>query len=104
LKEKILNASKLVVEGKRFSTALLNDRRFKIDKSFIQAIALGEETSEVSAILDNLASLYQEENEDAINIFLSMLEPALILIVGVTIGVIVTAMLLPIFSINLQGM
>ncbi|HIC09972.1 MAG TPA: type II secretion system F family protein [Campylobacterales bacterium] len=104
LKEKILNASKLVVEGKRFSTALLNDRRFKIDKSFIQAIALGEETSEVSAILDNLASLYQEENGDAINIFLSMLEPALILIVGVTIGVIVTAMLLPIFSINLQGM
>ena len=104
LKEKMLNASKLVVEGKRFSTSLVNDKRYKIDKSFIQAIALGEETSEVSSILDNLASLYQEENQDSINLFLSMLEPALILIVGVTIGVIVTAMLLPIFSLNLGGM
>jgi general secretion pathway protein F/type IV pilus assembly protein PilC len=104
LKEKMLNASKLVVEGKKFSNSLLSDKRFKIDRSFIQAIALGEETSEVAPILENLASLYQEENSDAISIFLSMLEPALILFVGVTIGVIVTAMLLPIFSLNLGGM
>jgi type II secretory pathway component PulF len=104
LKEKILNASKLVVEGKRFSASLLNDKRYKIDKSFVQAIALGEETSEVSAILDNLASLYQEENSDSIDMFLALLEPALVLFVGVTIGIIVTAMLLPIFSLNLGGM
>jgi type II secretory pathway component PulF len=104
LKEKILNASKLVVEGKRFSASLLNDKRYKIDKSFIQAIALGEETSEVSSILDNLAALYQEENNDSIDMFLALLEPALMLFVGVTIGIIVTAMLLPIFSLNLGGM
>ncbi len=104
LKEKMLNASKLVVEGKKFSSSLVNDKRFKIDKSFVQAIALGEETSEVAPILENLASLYQEENQDSINIFLSMLEPALILFVGITIGIIVTAMLLPIFSLNLGGM
>jgi len=104
LKEKVLNASKLVVEGKKFSTALINDKRYKIDKAFIQAIALGEETSAVAPILDNLASLYQEENQDSINVFLSMLEPALILLVGATIGVIVTAMLLPIFSLDLGAM
>jgi general secretion pathway protein F/type IV pilus assembly protein PilC len=104
LQEKMLNASKQVVEGKKFSQSLVNDGRFKIDRSFIQAIALGEETSEVSAILDNLASLYQEENQDAIDLFLSLLEPILMLFVGTTIGVIVTAMLLPIFSLNLGGM
>jgi len=104
LKDKVLNASKLVVEGKKFSSSLVNDGRFKIDRSFVQAIALGEETSEVGAILDNLASLYQEENQDSIDLFLSLLEPILMLIVGTTIGVIVTAMLLPIFSLNLGGM
>ncbi len=71
-----------------------------VDKSFIQAIALGEETSEVSAVLDNLAELYFEENSDRISIFLSLLEPALMLTVGSIIGFIVTAMLLPIFSMN----
>jgi type II secretory pathway component PulF len=104
LKEKVLNASKLVVEGKKFSTSLLNDKRFKIDKAFVQAIALGEETSEVAPILDNLATLYQEENSDSIEVFLSILQPALVVFVGGTIGIIVTAMLLPIFSLNLGGM
>jgi len=104
LKEKMLQASKLVVEGKKFSNSLINDGKFKIDRSFIQAIALGEETSEVAPILENLASLYQEENSDSISVFLSILEPMLILFVGATIGVIVMAMLLPIFSLNLGAM
>jgi general secretion pathway protein F/type IV pilus assembly protein PilC len=105
LKQKMMKASKLVVEGKKFSQALVKDNSaFKLDKSFIQAIALGEETSETGTILDNLASLYQEENEDSISMFLSLLEPLLMLFVGSAIGVIVTAMLLPIFSLNLNSM
>jgi len=104
LKEKMLEASKVVVEGSKFSQALVKDRRFKIDKAFVQSIALGEETSEVANILDNLATLYQQENKDSITLFLSLLEPILILFVGATIGVIVTAMLLPIFSLNLGAM
>ena len=53
-------------------------------------------------ILQNRSELYTEENNDKINKMLSLLEPILILIVGAIIGVIVTAMLLPIFSINLN--
>jgi general secretion pathway protein F/type IV pilus assembly protein PilC len=102
LKDKIMNASKLVVEGKKFSVSLKGG--FKIDNAFVQAIALGEETSEVAPILDNLASLYHEENQDSISVFLSMLEPMLMLFVGGAIGTIVVAMLLPIFSLNLGGM
>jgi len=96
------NASNRVVEGSKFSYAL-NKYNFVIDKSFIQAIALGEETSQVSTILKNLSNLYLEENRDKISVFLSLLEPLLMLIVGGIIGFIVTAMLLPIFSINLSS-
>jgi len=88
-----------VVEGKKLSQALCKSS-YKIDNSFLQAIALGEETGEVSNVLKHLSELYLEENNDRINIFLSLLEPALILIVGLIIGIIVTAMLLPIFSMN----
>lgn len=88
-----------VVEGKKLSQAL-SKSNYKLDNSFLQAIALGEETGEVSNVLKHLSELYLEENNDRINTFLSLLEPALILIVGLIIGVIVTAMLLPIFSMN----
>jgi len=95
-------AAQKVVEGSRFSNALAKHTKI-IDRSFVQAIALGEETSQVPTILKNLSELYLEENRDKISIFLSLLEPALMLIVGGIIGFIITAMLLPIFSINIQG-
>jgi general secretion pathway protein F/type IV pilus assembly protein PilC len=95
-------AAEKVVEGSKFSNALVKHTDI-IDKSFVQAIALGEETSQVPVILKNLSELYLEENRDKISIFLSLLEPALMLIVGGVIGFIITAMLLPIFSINIQG-
>ena len=95
------NASNELVKGKKLSTALIN-QSYQIDTSFIQAISLGEETSQMQDILQNLSELYAEENKDKINIMLSLLEPLLILFVGVIIGIIVTAMLLPIFSMDLQ--
>ncbi|NWF65842.1 MAG: type II secretion system F family protein [Campylobacterales bacterium] len=94
------NASNRIVEGGKLSNALMKSD-YLIDKSFMQAIALGEETSEVAPILKNLSELYFEENKDRIEIFLSLLEPFLMLIVGGIIGFIVTSMLLPIFSMNI---
>ncbi|MDR0665899.1 MAG: type II secretion system F family protein [Campylobacteraceae bacterium] len=94
-------ASLKVVEGSRLSAALLKSG-FELDNSFVQAITLGEETSEVSMVLHNMSELYFEENRDKIALFLSLLEPALMLIVGGIIGLIVTSMLLPIFSINIS--
>ncbi len=96
-------ASKEVVEGKKFSTALVKYGK-NVDNSFIQAIALGEETSEVAMVMENLADLYFSENKAKIDIFLSILSPVLILFVGGMIGFIVIAMLLPIFSMNMGNM
>jgi general secretion pathway protein F/type IV pilus assembly protein PilC len=101
IKEIFLAASKKVVEGKLLSNAL-NDSYKKIDVAFIQAIALAEETSEVEAVLSNLSELYFEENRDKIALLLTLLEPGLMLFVGGTIGFIVAAMLLPIFSMSIH--
>ncbi len=101
IKKKFTDAAQRVVEGSKFSNALLKGGGYKIDTSFVQAIALGEETSEVSSILQNLSDLYFEDNKDKIALFLSLLEPTLMLVVGGIIGFIVSAMLLPIFSMNI---
>lgn len=94
-------ASLKVVEGSRLSSALLKSD-YKLSNSFVQAVTLGEETSEVSLVLQNLSTLYFEENRDKIALFLSLLEPMLMLVVGALIGLIITSMLLPIFSINIS--
>ena len=101
LKELFVDASKKVVEGQLLSKAL-NESSTKIDYAFIQSIALGEETSEVENVLTNVSELYFEENRDKIATLLTLLEPALMLIVGGSIGFIVAAMLLPIFSMSIH--
>lgn len=101
LKELFIDASKKVVEGKLLSKAL-NEEDIEIDYSFIQSIALGEETSEIESVLSNVSQLYFEENRDKISTLITLLEPSLMLFVGGTIGFIVAAMLLPIFSMSIH--
>ena len=101
LKELFMDAAKKVVEGKLLSKAL-NTADTKIDYAFVQSIALGEETSELENVLTNISELYFEENRDKIRTLLTLLEPALMLFVGASIGFIVAAMLLPIFSMSIN--
>jgi len=101
IKKVFVEASNSVVEGKKLSVLLANNKIYKIDEAFIHSIAIGEDTSKLAEILNNLASLYNEANKDKTDIFLSLLEPIFMLFVGITIGFIVISMLLPIFSMNL---
>ena len=101
IKELFVEASKKVVEGKLLSKSLL-DSSTQIDNAFIQSIALAEETSQLENVLSNVSDLYFEENRDKISMLLTLLEPSLMLFVGGSIGFIVAAMLLPIFSMSIH--
>jgi len=94
-------ASFKVVEGEKLSSILDKNKIYKVDIAFIQAIAIGEETSQLAEVLNNLAEFYTEANKDKIAKFLSLLEPMLMLFVGGSIGFIMIAMLLPIFSMSM---
>jgi len=101
LKERFDGAAQKVIEGNKLSNALQLTRGVAIKRNFMQALALGEESSEVANILGNISLLYQEENEDRLKLMLSLLEPFMMLFIGLVVGVIVAAMLLPIFSMSL---
>jgi len=101
LQELFEDASSKVLEGNKLSNALQLSKGVKLKRNFMQALALGEESSEVANILDNIASLYNEENEDKLKLLLTLLEPFMMLFIGLVVGVIVAAMLLPIFSMSL---
>jgi general secretion pathway protein F/type IV pilus assembly protein PilC len=100
-RESFEDASKRVIEGNKLSHALQRGKGAKPKRNFMQALALGEESSEVAQILGNIALLYQEENDDKLKLLLSLLEPFMMLFIGGIVGIIVAAMLLPIFSMNL---
>lgn len=103
LKDLFEKASVKVLEGNKLSNSLQLSKGVKIKRNFMQSLALGEESSEVAQILENTASLYAEENEDKLKLLLGLLEPFMMLFIGVVVGVIVSAMLLPIFTMT-QGL
>ena len=96
-------ASIKVLEGNKLSNALQLTKGVTLKRNFMQSLALGEESSEVANILDNISHLYAEENEDKLKLLLGLLEPFMMLFIGVVVGVIVSAMLLPIFTMT-QGL
>ncbi len=103
LKDLFEKASIKVLEGNKLSNSLQLSKGVKVKRNFMQSLALGEESSEVAQILNNISHLYAEENEDKLKLLLGLLEPFMMLFIGVVVGVIVSAMLLPIFTMT-QGL
>ena len=63
-------------------------------------ISVGEESGNLDEVLEEIAETYEAETDEKIKLMTTLLEPMMILAVGLIIGFIVFAMLLPIFEIN----
>lgn len=63
-------------------------------------ILVGEESGKLADALGEVASNYDRDTEQTIKTMMSLIEPAMILIMGLVVGFIVMAMLLPVFDIN----
>ena len=61
-------------------------------------VTIGEETGQLDDILNKTADFYDEEVEQAIIATTSLLEPILIVVMGVIIGFIVISVMLPMFD------
>jgi type IV pilus assembly protein PilC len=61
-------------------------------------VGVGEQTGRLAKMLDKVADFYEREAETEIDGMLKMLEPALVVLVGVALGGIVAAMYLSIFD------
>ncbi len=67
-------------------------------KMMISMIAIGEETGELDKMLNKTADYYETELEEAIDKIMSMMEPIMIIIMGAIIGLLVVAIMMPIFQ------
>jgi type IV pilus assembly protein PilC len=65
-----------------------------------QMVAVGESTGGLDTMLKKVAELYEEEVDDAVNNLTAMMEPAIMVVLGVILGGLVVSMYLPIFQMG----
>jgi len=66
----------------------------------VQMIKVGEETGKLTFVLKTLASFYKKEIDNAITTLMSLIEPVLIIILGLGVGLLVAGVLGPIYSLS----
>ena len=96
--EAISKASKDLEEGKGLSGPLTQSGIFP--PLVIEMIAVGEQSGTLERMLNRIATAYETEAQSDIMVMTSLLEPVMILVMGLGVGFIVVSILLPIFEMN----
>ncbi len=93
-----------VADGVKSGLALsvaFERHREEIPGIMVQMIKVGEETGSLGAILKTLADFYKREVDDAVDTLVGLIEPIMIVVLGLGVGVLLVSVLMPIY--NLAG-
>ena len=97
ISDAILASRGMVQEGVLLSNALI--RQKVLPDMALNMLAIGEETGEMDKMLSKVADFYEDEVGAMVKALTSMLEPAMIVVVGGIVGSILLAMYLPMFTV-----
>lgn len=98
--ESILKIRERVVRGDSLSSVIKEDELYP--NMLSSMIKIGEESGSLDNILNKTADFYEDEVEQAIQTATALLEPILIVFMGLTIGFIVISVMLPMFDMYSQ--
>ena len=96
--EAVLKMREEVATGQRLQFAMLQTMLFP--HMVQQMIAIGEESGSMDAMLAKVADFYEEEVDNLVDNLSSLMEPMIMVVLGVLIGGLVVAMYLPIFKMG----
>lgn len=99
IEDVVLEMKEDVTAGKSLTEVLKTNPEI-FPPIFVQMVSVGESTGATDEMLNKVADFYDEEVDNAVANLMSMLEPALIIFLGVTIGFIVLSLYLPIFRLG----
>ena len=97
VEEALYETKRSISEGKTLAEPLEQTKVFP--PMVVQMIAVGETTGALDAMLSKIADFYDEEVDSTVGSLTALLEPMLMIFLGVVIGTIVIAMYLPIFKL-----
>ncbi|MCF2845953.1 type II secretion system F family protein [Pseudoalteromonas sp. ACER1] len=94
----ILEIKAEVSSGNLMNWAMRNSKIFP--DMVIQMVAIGEESGSLDGMLAKVATIYEQEVDDAVDGLSSLLEPLIMAVLGVLVGGLIVAMYLPIFQLG----
>jgi type IV pilus assembly protein PilC len=97
IEEAIVKARMSISEGKTIADPLAEAKVFPL--MVTQMVAVGEATGALDTMLNKIADFYDDEVDAAVEALTALLEPMLMIFLGVVIGGLVVAMYLPIFKL-----
>ena len=71
-----------------------------ISSLFVQMIKVGEETGRLDKILNSISRFYQKEVDNTIDNIVGLIEPIVIVVLGLAVGIMVASVLIPIYNIT----
>lgn len=87
-----------VASGQQLQFAMRQTQKFP--SMAIQMVAIGEESGALDSMLDKVATYFENEVDNAVDGLTSMMEPLIMVILGILVGGLVVAMYLPIFQMG----
>ena len=97
IEEAILFARQKISEGRNMAEPLMEANVFP--PMVVQMVGVGEQTGALDAMLNKIADFYEDEVDVAVAAMTSLIEPIMMVGIGSTVGVVLIAMYLPIFTL-----
>ncbi len=97
MQNKITVCRQAIIDGAGFADALLKGQVFSNLHS--RMIAIGVKTGSVDVVMQKIATDYEKENDKKIQSFISILEPTLVIVLSLTVGLILMSVILPLLGI-----
>ena len=94
----ILSVRNEVMSGMQMNVAMRTTEVFP--EMVIQMIMIGEESGSLDDMLSKVAGIYEQQVDDAVDALSSMIEPLIMVVLGILVGGLVIAMYLPIFKLG----
>jgi type IV pilus assembly protein PilC len=97
--KEILQATLIEVKGGRSFADALGEYQ-QIPSVLSQMAKVGEETGSLGSILSTLANFYRREVNNAVDSLIGLIEPAMIVMLGLGVGVLLASVLMPIYNLT----
>ena len=87
-----------VQQGVKLSDALA--QQGYVGKNVSQIVRVGEEAGELQRILETIADLYEKQMRNTIDVLLDLIQPTVIVLLGLGVGLLIGSVIIPIYSIS----
>jgi type II secretory pathway component PulF len=97
IKEAVAKTREAVTDGKTLAQPMAQSKVFP--QLMIDLVRIGEETGDVPGALNNLADTYENELQIGLRLMTQLIEPVLIVVMGVVVGFLLLSIFLPLFRL-----